>query len=148
MMNPIHDAPTLPAPLAPELMPDADLLLEAVQQGEQGLAVQVSVLIQQLLDLRDLGLRTQHAATLARASLCITDGRGQSQTLSTLAKLETLAQACCGTALHALGQAMDCGETVQHQILLSAQAAATLHRSRTPDHGQRGNTADPMRRQQ
>ncbi len=130
-MNPIHDAPTLPAPLAPEFVLNAALLVEALQQGEQGLAVQVSDLIKRLLDLRELGLRTQHAATLARTSLGIVDGRGDSVSLNALTKLEALAQACCGTALHALGQAAACGETVQHQILLSAQATAELHRNRS-----------------
>lgn len=127
-MNTLHDAPTLPAPLAPELMSHSTLLVEALHQGEQGLAVQVSELIKRLLDLQELGLRTQHAATLARTSLGIVDGRGDSLALNALVKLEALAQSCCDTALQALGQAVDCCETVQRHVLLSAQATAELHR--------------------
>jgi hypothetical protein len=138
MMNPIHDAPTLPAPLAPEGTLLADWLIElieALRQGEQGLAEQICRLIQRLLELRDLGLRAQHAMTLARTSLGIHDGRSSSTALGALAELETLMQASCDTALQALGQAMDCGETAQGQILLSVQAAAELQRKRSSEQG-------------
>lgn len=129
MMNPTHDAAALPTPaFATQDTSLPEGRIGAVLQGEQGLAEQISGLIQRLLEVRDTSLRAQQAATLARTSLGIRDGRGGSRTLGALAELETLTKASCDTALQALGLAMECGETLEGQIQLSAQAAAEWQR--------------------